>query len=62
MSKVTDFFDDFEDVLYIAGQKARGDWEEQFVADLTERFEEWGDRMYLSDRQAEVLRRITGDE
>lgn len=62
MSTVADFFDDFEDVLYVAERKARGAWEEQFVADLTEKFEQYGERMFLSERQAEVLNRITGDE
>jgi hypothetical protein len=58
---VSDLYDDFEDVLDIAESNARGAWEEQFVDDLRAKFDEYGERMFLSDRQNEVLQRITGD-
>lgn len=58
---VSDLYDDFEDVLDVAESKARGAWEEQFVADLRDKFDEYGERMFLSDRQDEILQRITGD-
>ncbi len=57
---VSDLYDNFEDVLYVAGMKARGDWEKQFVEDLADKFDEYGERMFLSDRQDEILQRITG--
>lgn len=58
-STVADFFDNFEDVLYVAGMKARGAWEKQFVEDLADKFDEYGERMFLSERQYDVLTRIT---
>lgn len=58
---VADMYDDFGGVLWVAETRARTPWEKQFVADLQDRFDQYGDRMYLSDRQAEVLDRITGD-
>jgi hypothetical protein len=58
---VADLDFDFEEALSIAQDKARGAWEEQFVSDLQDRFDEYADRMFISDRQVEVLLRITGD-
>jgi hypothetical protein len=58
---VSDMYDDFGDVLWIAERKARTPWEKQFVADLQDKFDEYGDRMFFSDRQDEILQRITGD-
>jgi hypothetical protein len=34
------------------------DWEEQFLSDLNERFERFGPRLYLSDRQRAVLSKL----
>lgn len=59
---VADLDFDFEDALSEAEDRAKGAWEEQFVSDLRDRFDEYGSRMYVSDKQVEVLRRIAGDE
>ncbi len=53
-----DFALDFEDILDSAESYAKNDWEEQFVSDLRDKYEEWGDEMFLSDRQADILLRI----
>lgn len=34
------------------------EWEEGFVSDLLERWEKHGDDMYVSDKQAEVIKKI----
>jgi len=65
MSKVRDHFDDeadFERLLDDADRYAAGEWQEEFVSDLRDRFEEYGMGMYLSDRQLEILERIANDE
>lgn len=49
---------DFESLLREAESNARGSWEENFVDDLRDKFDEYGDNMYLSDKQEEVLHRI----
>ena len=50
--------DDFDDLLYTAEQQAGTYWEMEFCSDMRDRFEEYGDRMYLSDRQRETLEKI----
>lgn len=49
---------DFADLLDEAGDNAKGAWDEQFVEDLRSKYEEYGDRMFLSERQEDVLKRI----
>lgn len=56
--QVQDLDYDFEDLLSEAESKARGAWEENFTEDMRDKFDEYGDRMYLSDRQEEILKRI----
>ncbi len=51
---------DFDDVLDEAESNAKGPWEEQFVKDLRGKYREHGDRMFLSERQEEVIKRIAG--
>ena len=41
---------------------AANDWEESFVANMQAKFDEYGVRMYISDKQQENLERIAGDE
>ena len=40
--------DEFETLLSDAGMNAANDWEEKFVSDLQDKFEQYGRRMYLS--------------
>jgi len=54
--------DEFETLLSDAEMNAANDWEEKFVADLKDKFEQYGRRMYLSENQREHLERIAGDE
>lgn len=64
MSQVQDIYqdDEFEELLEDARMNAANDWEEQFVADLKDKFDEYGSRMFLSDAQQEHLERIASDE
>ena len=54
--------DDFESLLDDAESNAANDWEEGFVADMKERFQLYGKRMYISAAQREHLERIADDE
>jgi len=54
--------DEFESLLSDAEMNAANDWEEKFVSDLRDKFEQYGRRMYLSENQREHLERIAGDE
>lgn len=56
--QVADLDYDFEDLLSEAESNARGAWEEDFTDGVRDKFDEYGDRMYLSDRQEDVLKRI----
>ena len=39
---------------------AANDWEESFVADMKERFDEYGMSMFISEAQQKRLERIDG--
>ena len=54
--------DDFESMLIDAEANAANDWEEQFVADLKTRWQQYGKRMFISQAQRSHLERIADDE
>jgi len=61
MSDILDFYDEgeeFEEVLINAETNAKGEREIEFVDSLRDRFEEYGEFMYLSEAQYEWLERI----
>lgn len=64
MSTVQDHYteDDFEELLDDAKANAANDWEEQFVADMQTRYEQYGKRMFISPAQISKLERIADDE
>jgi hypothetical protein len=54
--------DDFESLLDDAESNAANDWEEEFVADMKARFQQYGKRMFISQAQRSNLERIANDE
>lgn len=63
--RVEDFFadgDEYEDVLSEALEKAQSGFDIDFVADLKLRWEQYGMHGFLSQRQYEILCRISGLE
>lgn len=61
--RVSDVYPDTEDfqrLLSDASSQARSEWDQQFVSDLNQRFEQYGAGMFVSARQIEVLERIVG--
>ena len=65
MQKVTDFFDDMEDLelcLRDAFRQACSDFELDFTDSMNERLKQYGSRMVMSLKQANTLRRIAGWE
>lgn len=64
MSRVQDHYkeDEFAGLLDSARMNAANDWEEQFVADMNDRYGQYGRRMFLSNSQQETLERIANDE
>jgi len=62
--QVLDLFDDeaeFEELLDTAKNNAESDWEENFIAGMSEKFTKYGREMYLSDLQLEHINRIAGE-
>ena len=60
---IADLFDDaseFDELLADAENNATSDWDMNFVDDLRNRYDKYGERMYLSERQLEILERIAG--
>lgn len=55
---VADLDLNFEDLLYEAESNAKGAWEEEFVDSMIARYDEYAERMFISDRQLEILERI----
>lgn len=54
--------DEFQELIDDAEMNAANDWEEQFVADISNKFEEYGIRMFISEKQREILERIANGE
>lgn len=61
MTKAYEHFDNIEDVLHVAEGRTKNEWEMDFVDGLKEKFDQYGDDMFLSDKQATILKRIVGD-
>lgn len=58
---VLDHFDDideFEELLTLAKEDTRSPFEDEFVCDMRERFEDYGGEMFLSVKQLALLERI----
>ena len=53
-------YDTLGDMLQQAEVNASSDWEIQFVTDMQTKFELYGDDMYMTDRQWNVLSRLAG--
>lgn len=49
---------EFSDLLSEAEGEAHTQWAEQFTSDMRERYDEWGDEMFITDRQLEMLEKI----
>ena len=49
---------DFADILTSARTYAKTLWEKDFVDYLSDKYDEYGDDMFLSERQAEIILRI----
>lgn len=65
MSTILDFYadeSDFEEALEEAEEAAVTEREQDFVASLQERLEEWGRKMHLSEAQHAWLERIIAGE
>lgn len=65
MSTIADQFDDigdFEELLECAERQASTEWEIDFVSDVSERYDQYEDRTYLSDKQRSNLEKIAGEE
>ncbi len=62
--KVQDSYDEdeFEGLLESARMNAANDWEEKFVADLQNKFDLYGKRMFISELQQQHIERIADDE
>lgn len=50
---------EFEDALDMAEQEAVSGWEMDFVDDLRERYEDWGERMFFSENRYKKLMQIS---
>lgn len=55
---ISEWFDNPEEAITIAETNASSRWEMDFMSDMVERYEQWGDDMYLSEKQHDVLERL----
>lgn len=52
---------DMDELLGVAETQARGEWEMDFVGDMRYKYTDYGDTMFLSEKQLNLLRRIAKD-
>lgn len=64
MSTVADLYDDseFEDLLSEAEANTANGWEEDFVTGIREKWDQYGRRMFISEKQNDILNKIANDE
>jgi hypothetical protein len=55
---VDTFFDDPADALHLARCHASTSWEMEFVEAQIARYEKYGEKMFLSQKQADIIRKI----
>jgi hypothetical protein len=63
MSRVKDQFDDttdFEQLLSDAESQAKSEREQEFVAEMNDKWEKYGADMFLSEKQRDWLESIVG--
>ena len=53
---------EFDELLDEADNNSDGTWEENFVMDIHDRYEEHGMKMFLSVKQNEILSRIANGD
>lgn len=61
MSTVADLYDDvseFQNLLSVATDNAVSQLEMEFCERLSDKYDEYGERTYLSERQDEILRKL----
>ena len=62
--RVCDFYtlDEFSFLIQEAHDRAKTTWENDFVFEISQKFAEYGENMYLSEKQQAVLERIANYE
>lgn len=61
MAKVSEKFKeigDYQELLASAEDRAKGDWEAKFVSDMNNRFEQYKEKTFISEKQLEILNKI----
>ena len=59
--RVEDYDIDFDELLSVAEDEAKNEWEMDFVGDMRDKYTDYGDAMFLSEKQLALLRRIAKD-
>lgn len=52
---------EFEDLLTNAAHYANSDWEMGFVSDIQQRYQRYGGKTFISEKQLVKLRKIAGE-
>lgn len=60
MTTVADLDFDFDSLLAEANENASTDWEADFVDSLLDRYSNFADNMFISEKQIESLKKIAG--
>lgn len=61
LAELTAWLREFERLLDLAEEQATKQWDMDFVADLQDRYKQWGAAMFYSDGQHAQLKRIAGE-
>jgi hypothetical protein len=60
MTTVADLDFDFDSLLAEANENASTAWEEDFVSSILDRYSNFADDMFISEKQIETLEKIAG--
>lgn len=58
MSKAADYLDDIDELIDNAMDGARNAREQDFVSDMRDKYDDWGDEMFLSQAQYDWLKNL----
>lgn len=57
-SRTAGEFKNFQEVIDEAEANTKNNWEDNFIGDMSDKYKQYGDKIYISEKQIEILQRI----
>ena len=61
-SRTAGEFKNFQEVIDEAEANTKNNWEDNFIGDMGGKYKQYGGKMYISEKQIEILQRIANKE